>query len=263
MDITQALKDTENSLRDFIGLGLRKNFGHDWIERSGVSPDRIKVWRERKNTESRRQGAGVVEERLLYYADFYDIRTILQKNWGRMKELPDALGEWKTIEVWLNELEKLRDPDAHRRELLPHQKSLAVGIAGEIRIRLIRYRSKLETVEGYFPKIESARDCLGNIWTQEAGGGGDTGMCLRVGDRIDYVVTAIDPYGEALDYCVLPPNRPRSWQDRNTLSWEVGDDQVGKGIVVFLYIVSRRKHHAREYWDDGVAFVYDVLPQRV
>ena len=38
---------------------------------------------------------------------------------------------------------------------------------GEIRTRLIRYRSKLETSEDYFPKIESARDSLGNI----AGGG--------------------------------------------------------------------------------------------
>ena len=41
------------------------------------------------------------------------------------------MGEWKTMEVWLDELEKLRNPDAHRRELLPHQKQLAAGIAGE------------------------------------------------------------------------------------------------------------------------------------
>ena len=31
------------------------------------------------------------------------------------------------MEVWLNELEALRDADAHRRELLPHQKHLALG----------------------------------------------------------------------------------------------------------------------------------------
>ena len=51
----------------------------------------------------------------MYYADFYDLRTILKKWAG---EFSNALGDWKTIEVWLTELEKLRDPDAHRRELL-------------------------------------------------------------------------------------------------------------------------------------------------
>ena len=71
------------------------------------------------------------------------------------------------MDVWLSELEKLRDPEARRRELLPHQKHLAIGISGEIRNRLIRYRSKQETSEDYYPRIESVRDSLGNIWTPE------------------------------------------------------------------------------------------------
>ena len=69
-----------------------------------------------------------MEERLIYYADFYDLKTILKKNWDT--SFADALGDWKTFDVWLTELEKLRDPDAHRRELLPHQKSLIIGISG-------------------------------------------------------------------------------------------------------------------------------------
>lgn len=162
MDLTQALKDTENSLRDFIASILRSKFGDEWINKCGVSEDRIEKWKSRKVDEEKRQETGVVEERLLYYADFYDLKNILKKHWN---EFTVALGDLKTMEVWLSELEKLRDPDAHRRELLPHQKHLALGIAGEIRTRMIKFRSKQETSEDVFPRIESIRDSLGNIYT--------------------------------------------------------------------------------------------------
>jgi hypothetical protein len=45
------------------------------------------------------------------------------------------------MDVFVSELGKLRDPDAHRRELLPHQKHLVYGIAGEVRTRITRYAS--------------------------------------------------------------------------------------------------------------------------
>ena len=84
MDITQALRDAENSLRDFITSILRNKFEEQWIEKCGVSEDRIKLWNQRKEVEEKRQETGAVEERLLYYADFYDLKTILKKHWGRI-----------------------------------------------------------------------------------------------------------------------------------------------------------------------------------
>lgn len=144
MDVTQALKDAENSLRDFIASVLQNKLGDNWAEHCGVTPERITKWRERKETESKRQEAGVTDERLIYYADFYDLATMLKKHWTHFAP---ALGDQRTMDVWLSELEKLRDPDAHRRELLPHQKHLVLGISGEIRNRLVRFRSKQEMAE--------------------------------------------------------------------------------------------------------------------
>lgn len=265
MDISQALKDTENSLRDFIAATLHKKHGDNWVDNCGVPEERINHWKSRKADEERRQKSGVVEERLLYYADFYDIRTILHKNWGKLPDFSSAFGDWKTMEVWLSELEKLRDPDAHRRELLPHQKNLALGIAGEIRTRIIRYRSKQETIEGYFAKIESARDSLGNIWTPASDSFQQivkTGMTLRVGDTIDFVITASDPLGDTLFYSIVPKNRDRLWQEENYGSWIVSHDQVGQGVNVFLLATSRRDYRAHDYYDDVVIFTYDVLPPR-
>src|SRR5689334_9692589 len=204
MDVTQALKDAENALRDFISSTLAKKIGSNWEEQTGVPQDRLEKWRERKIVEAKRQDTGVVDERLLYYADFYDLKTILKKHWeGDFKQ---AFDDWKTLEVFLGELEKLRDPDAHRRELLPHQKHLAIGIGGEIRTRLVRYRSKQETTEDYFPRIESARDSLGNIWVPGQALSSlktvGTKQALRPGDSIDFVCVASDPVGEAIEYAL-------------------------------------------------------------
>lgn len=257
-DITQALKDTENSLRDFIAVVLHTKLGESWLENCGVSSERLEKWKERKVEEGKRQASGVVEQRLIYYADFYDLRTILKKHWSG--EFSNALGDWRTIEVWLTELEKLRDPDAHRRELLPHQKHLILGISGEIRTRLVRYRSKQETSEDYYPRIESIKDNLGNIYTY---GDGNifTQMSLRVGDVIEFVITATDPRGEPLQYTLFPTYY-ESWQDSNVISLRLTDRDIQKRFQVMIAIKSRRQYHANKEYDDAVIFNYEVLPPK-
>ncbi|HYR07052.1 MAG TPA: Swt1 family HEPN domain-containing protein [Longimicrobium sp.] len=263
MDVTQELRDTENALRDFIQSVLSREIGSDWVQATGVSAERIQRWRDRKETEEKRQVTGVVEERLLYYADFYDLKTILKKHWQRFSP---ALGEWKTVEVYLSELERLRDPDAHRRELLPHQKHLILGIGGEIRTRLVRFRSKQETMEDYFPRIESARDSLGNIWTPDA----DhithvvhTNLVLRPGDQVDYVITATDPLGEDLEYAVKTQRYAAiDWQPTNSFRITVREDNIARSFAVELFVRSKRDFHATEFFDDSIDFIYTVLPPR-
>ena len=235
MDVTQALRDAENSLRDFIGaIG-------NWIDKCGVTPERIEQWKDRKATEEKRQKAGAVEERILYYAGFFDLKPILKKHWNGI--FSDAFGEWKTMEVFLTELEKLRDPDAHRRELLPHQKALVVGISGEIRMRIVRYRSKRETADDCFPRLESVRDSLGNIWTTESSRGlFHTKMNLRTGDSIDFVVTATDPDGGPLLYKVIEGDD--EWQESNELTVTLTDENIGRSVWITVAIKSNKPYHA-------------------
>lgn len=260
MDVTQALKDAENTLRDFIAVRLSHELGPDWIEKCGVSDERIAKWRERKEAEVRRQVSGTVEARLLYYADFYDLKPILKKHWAHFSV---ALGELKTLEVWLSDLERLRDPDAHRRELMPHQKALAVGISGEIRSRLIRYRSKLETNEDCFPRIECVRDSLGNVSTPP-GCSSDTKLVLRPGDLIDYVITAGDPLGQPLQYRALVSTRGSfsPWVEANTYRVKIEPSDVRRSFAVHLFVQSSREYHANDGYDDAHSFLYSVLPSQ-
>lgn len=265
-DITQALKDTENSLRDFVGSVLAEKLGVNWVEKCGGTLDRIQKWKERREIEAKRQQTGTVDERLIYYADFYDLKTILKKHWHFFS---DALGDVKTFEVWLSELEKLRDPDAHRRELLPHQKHLALGLEGEIRTRIVRYRSKMETSDDYYPRIESARDNVGMVYV--AGGAPHVwGTArLRPADKIQITFTARDPVDQALEYCFqteLSSEALRTldtgWTGTSNCSYIIRESDVSKMFRISIAIRSPRKYHAHQGYDDLIMFFYEVLPPR-
>lgn len=259
MDVTQELTDTENALRDFIAAQLSAKLGKDWVNKCDVSEDRIKTWRERQITEQKRQRSGSSDTRLIYYSDFYDLRTILKKHWSLFA---DALGDWKTMEVFLSELESLRDPDAHRRGLLPHQKNLIFGISGEIRNRLIRYRSKQDTGEDYYPRIESVSDNLGNFWSPSTGTGNHlyTEMNLRPGDILEFVVTARDPLGEPLEY-KMGFGMAR-WQDSSEFRRVITEKDVQNELEIYLCVRSHRKFHAWNDMDHAVGFHYSVLPPK-
>ena len=64
MDVTQALKNAENALRDFIAQILKNAYGEGWISKCGVTEERIAKWKERKEIETKRQITGVIEERI-------------------------------------------------------------------------------------------------------------------------------------------------------------------------------------------------------
>lgn len=263
MDITQALKNAENSLRDFISLILAEKLGDDWEKNSGVSTDRIERWEERRLIERGRQRSGAVDDRLIYYADIYDLKTIFKKHWNYFS---DAFGELKVFLVYLNEIEKLRDPDAHRREALPHQKNLILGISGDIRSKIARYRSSLETAESYYPRVEFAADNLGNSWKPGQSDWLRTKISLRPGDLIEHIVTATDPLGEKLLYqCTYNQGQPCTspgWTEDNSFSYTVKSSDIGRMFFVAMRIKSNRKFHASGSYDSDIMFTYEVLPPK-
>jgi hypothetical protein len=255
IDISEAIRSTENSLRDLIYEVLKSRHA-DWENRLGVSDDRKARWAQRREIEIKRQEGAAVDPRLLYYSDFYDLREIVRKNWELFSPI---LGEKKRIEVWLEELERLRDPNAHNRDLLPFQRHLAVGISGDIRARIVRYRNKMETPNDYFPRIESIRDSVGSSWPLPLAP--NEPKILRVGDELQIVITATDPLGEPLEYSYYwHPFREGEWVTSNSLVIKIEEDNVGKLRELHLRIRSGRKYHAYGRFDDFKCFQFIILP---
>jgi len=260
INISSALTATENVLRDLIALKLEQKFGAQWQDHLGVTNERLEKWRDRIKEEAARLSTGNLETRLLYFADFTDIKTVILKNWDLFA---DVFGEKRQFDVLISMLENFRNPEAHRRGLLPFQEQLAAGICGEIRTRVARYRSRLETSDDCFPRIESAFDNHGQVFPKPQSG--NSTPVLRVGDRIEISVLASDPEGRPLNYKFNRKDQAwmsSPWQTGNTFSLELEEKQIGKGFYVAASIQSDRTYHADGDKDDGVIFGYIVLPNR-
>lgn len=261
MDLRQTLKDTENALKDFIAFILSENLGEEWETECGVSPERLSRWQELKEAAASRQETGVAAEPLISYADIRDLKTILQKHW---QYFAPALGDQTTLEVYLAELAKLGDSGLFRRDFLPHHQNLILGISGELRTRMARYRSQQETTEPLYPRIEYAADNLGNSWRPGESNFISTGMKLRPGDLLELAITATDPLGEPLEYQYAfntgSPGVGLLWSGENTFTFQVTDKYVGNLFFATLSIRSKRKYHAHGDHDDYVIFIYQVLP---
>lgn len=257
-DVNQVLFETENSLRDFIERILRKQFGEDWLVKSGINKEHVDEWRKRKAEESKRQRIGPASENLIYYAELSDLRKIINKNWDPF--FRSVFDNKKEFEVYFDKLEAFRITDAHRRELLPHQKQLLIGIAGEMRTRIIRSRNQMDRLDSIFPRIELVRDSLGN----KSDGGMticSTDIELTPGDVLDYVVTAYDPEGLPLEYYAGSSiGRGIEWSKNNSLQVKIEKKDISKDFFVEIKIRSFREYHAHPGYDDRATFKYKVLP---
>jgi hypothetical protein len=249
-------------MRDLISVLLTEKHGKGWEEYCGVTSERLTAWKSRQDIEQKRQKTGTVDERLLYYADFYDIKTILKKNWE--SSFSQVFGKWKEMEILFTFLERYRDMDAHRRELLPHQKYFIAGISGEIRTLITKYRSKMETSKDCFPRIESAVDNLGNMCLPDSKNK-NTDLILRPGDELQFTVTASDPNGDKLLYSIEAVGKPMfhggSWQSGNSFILTIEEKHISERCYIQICIKSNKAYHASGERDDYVVFSYVVLPR--
>jgi hypothetical protein len=258
LDVEAELKRLENSIRDFIEYVLRQKYGRGWIDRLEITPERVARWTERKETESKRLSGEELEDRLLYYSDFYDLRTIIKKHW--QDGFAEAFGKLKVVEVLLGEMEKLRDPNAHRRELREHQKHLIAGVSGELRIQMMKYRGKREDADKYFPVLEAVSDSLGNkVSNPSYAQTLQSQHPVRVGDEVEIRAFSTDPLGDDLEFSIARIGQ-KDWSETNCRTIVFREDDIGRTCDIQVMIRSSRSYHAYSHFDDYVQFRYAVLP---
>ncbi len=66
-----------------------------------VSDERITKWKEKREIEIKKNRGISFENRLIYYSDFYDLRTIISKNWESF--LPILINK-KRFEIFFQRL---------------------------------------------------------------------------------------------------------------------------------------------------------------
>jgi len=257
-DYTDDLAAVENALRRIVDRVGRDLHGAEWAAAFGISPSVLDRWRRNQARELDRRGAGIAEDRLIYFSDFGDLEQIILGQWASFE--PVFLDRERTA-VYLRKLRELRNPDAHRRALTATEKALITGMAGELRTQVTRYLSQRDTPDEFFPRLDSLRDNLGNAF-----GHGGRRPVIRVGDVLEFVAEGWDPEGAQLEYhwTTSPGATPpmQDWSPLNRFVWEVRPDQVANPAWLNCAMRGPREPHAEGTRDVGWSIAYTVLPRR-
>ncbi|MBQ0736445.1 Swt1 family HEPN domain-containing protein [Aquimarina celericrescens] len=248
--------EIENTLRDFILYQLRKKYNGDWQKYYGISVDRIKKWEEKRDIALKKSlKTGIVESRLIYYSDFYDLSTIISKNWAAL--FKSVFEDKKEFDVYFKKMEEYRNTLAHGRLLLLHQSNLLEGICGEIRNKIIRYQSKMEYNVDIFPRIERVADNFGNVWPGFNSLHPKT--TLFPGDILEITINATDPEDQPLEFRI---QNTTPWQRENTIKLFIENKHVCLRKVFNVLMRSTRPYHSQVDRDGEVHLSYVILPKK-
>ena len=262
MPPADAINAVEVVLRDLVEEVLTEKHGEEWIEQCGT-PEKIKKWRERKLEEAKKRDGTTPEPRLLYYSDFTDLAPMIKKHWELFKP---CLGDRKTFDVYMDRLEEFRNAPMHSRNLVPFERALAEGIAGEsgTRSRSIGagWILPIATSRG----SNTSRDSFGHAPT--SGSSMDmlrTGITLYPGDEVSYEGSGWDPQDGALKWTmqVLAGDQPLVEEQGPQVSftWRVTEANISESTFVHVSLISERPWHRATGYDDRRSFIYAVLPR--
>lgn len=254
VDCNSYLRDIENVLRTNILFILKDKYGNSWEEHLKVSENRIKKWEERKEEERNRLNGKVLESRLLFYSDFYDLKEIMLKNWEIFRSI---FKNKKELEYQLEMLESFRNPNAHNRDLLEHQKYLLVGIVGEIKSNILEYRGSIEKEDTFFLSIDSI-NINGKIYNNPYYA--ELEKPLRRGDVLDITFYVSAPPNQKVFYSIY---KSENWQEDAHFIIEIdGEDKIGDSSIMFD-VKSDQEYHkinTKPQCDARFVIKYIVLP---
>jgi hypothetical protein len=257
-----AIATAENVLRDLIEAELDLTNDADWYARSGLSSELLDKWKVKRVEEGKRRDGVVPSQRLVEYSELHDLQTVLKKNWHAFTA---CLGALRDTEVMLDRLSDFRIATMHGRALLPFERALAVGIAGQIRNQVTLYRSEAGSEADPFPRIEYIRDSFNNEWKNASPA---TFPLLHPGDEVEFEGAGWDPQGEDLTWSALVIAQLHVRLVDTTLGpgeilrfkWLVTEEQIGGPTWLWVQMRSQRPYHRKELDDDQVVMQYRVHP---
>jgi hypothetical protein len=240
------INEFENILREIIIYKLGLN-----PISYNITQDRIEKWNEKNKIDNKRN-PNIKENRIIYYSDFYDLKTIILKNWEVF--LPVFLDK-KRFEVFFDELERYKNTIAHGRELLKSQKLLLEGILLDLKNIKAIYHNKNEMKDDYFIRINKVSDNLGNIWTSSIN---HCKKPLRVGDNYEKIIKAVDPKNREIEYEIFMSPKFRITQKNNHINFEIKQELISS--LVSLSVIARTPNSECKN-QTQFSIVYTIIPK--
>jgi len=254
MRTTEAINIIESVLRDLI----REVIGEAWQTHPKI--DMQKLVQQQSEDKNRRPGT-IGTPPLIEYLEFWHLSAIINDNWAEFKP---ALEAQKRFTLDMDRLANFRNPTMHSRELLEHEEHLVLGITGQLRVQITKYRSEKGKDEMYYPNIVHVEDAThGQILND----GLKSAATLRPGDKLTYRCSATDPQGRPLQWKLRVSKSDHSLPvvdeaegDDVELSWTVSDDNVMDNVTARIELSSNGLYHREGVLDDSSHICYTVHP---
>jgi hypothetical protein len=255
MEPSEAVNVVEAVLR----LAIRDVLGEGWRGVPGVD---LPTLEERRTEEGKRRNGAVVDEDLLAYTHLWDLQQIVLRRWEQFKPIFKDQSRFK---VYMGRLDDFRNAPMHSRTLLPFERDLLSGIAGEFRNVLTLWRSERAPDMSWYPRIESVTDSLGHsLDPNEATV--RVPARLQVGEVLTFRCVGWDPQDRDLTWTLKPqsflaPEVDRQTGGEVTLTWRVEDKHVAESSIVVIEMRSSSKYHRHMTGvDASVTALYAVEP---
>lgn len=246
-------------------------YGPKWLNKV-VTSDKLALWDSRASEEARTRGTkGVasVANTGLSYANFYDLTSIAAKHW---EPLAPALGKKVSILSLLDRFENLRNPVGHNRPLLPFEKDLMSGIAGQIRNQVTIFMSAQDEAGDFYPRIESIMDGFGRriecsvVEGEIAGSVRTHDIIVHPGETVAFECVGTDPQNRDLKWTLYSNHAPRQTLVApsgvpTTMVWKISEDDVRENAVVEIFLAADlARFHRFGTWDHRSYFTFRVGP---
>jgi len=132
-----------------------------------------------------------------------------------------------------------------------------VGINKELKLQLIMHHNKNNNIDDFFIQLLKVSDSLGNFWELGENAFCDTGMILRVGDEIEFIIDAYNPKGVEIEYKIFEPYALEIKDDKNKINFVFNQKMIGKLTWISISVEAKNN----EYKDSAMCQIkYSIIP---
>ncbi|MGM8361449.1 hypothetical protein ACSV4D_06005 [Flavobacterium sp. ARAG 55.4] len=236
------INEYENTLRRLI-INILGGGDKD-VGKYKVTENRINQWIEKRNIEQKKNNGILFENRIIFYSDFYDLQTIIDKNWESF--LP-VLNDKKRWLVFFQEVEKYRNTIAHGRQLIKSQENLLSGIVMDLKNTITIFHNKNNMKEDFFIEIVRITDNLGNSWGKSILERSERPI-LREGDEYEINIEANDPKDREIEYCLSALGSDFLLvQKSNKFRFVITPNLIGSFVNILVHVRTPESDYKNEH----------------